>query len=178
MKKLLLILLCIPLIFSCGNNESSNERKNKSLDRLSETFNKGCIEGNKGNSDWEAYCDCAGKNFSNQLKEMDEKDMENITEDDGFSMGMNAGLDCVHLLENNEEDLVQTDKMEEMMYNMLYNECLTGNEGNSDWEAYCKCAADIMIESVPNIDDWADMTEEEGYQIGIDAGMECLYLLE
>jgi hypothetical protein len=180
MKKSLLILLCLPLMFSCGNNEndnaSSSKEKNKALDKLAEIFSKECIEGNEGDPDWEAYCDCAARNYSNQIKEMDWKDMSDITEDDAFAMGMNAGLDCLDLLENN--DVVQTDKREEMMYNMLYEECLTGNEGNSDWEEYCKCAAENMMEAVPNINEWENLSDDDAMEIGMQAGMECLDYLE
>ena len=180
MKKILLLSLCLPLMFSCGNNEndnaSSSKEKNKALDRLAEEFSKECIEGNEGDPDWEAYCDCAARNYSNQIKEMDLKDVGNITEDDGFAMGMNAGLDCAHLLENN--DLVQTDEMEEIMYRVLYNECISGEEGNSEMEAYCQCAAKNMMEAVPNIEDWEDLSDEDAMEIGMQAGMECLHYLE
>ena len=149
---------------------------NESFDKLSKVFIEECIEGNEGNPDWEAYCDCAGENFTNQLKEMDKEELANITEDDGFAMGMDAGLDCAHLLEN--EDVIQTDKMEEIMYNALYNSCIEGNAGNPDWEAYCECVAEMAMEAVPNIEDWENMSDEDGMEIGMQAGMECAEYLE
>ena len=65
-----------------------------------------------------------------------------------------------------------------LMYDVLYTECLSGNEGDANWEAYCKCSSEKIMEAVPNMEDWANMSEEEGYEIGIKYGMECLYLLE
>ena len=35
------------------------------------------------------------------------------------------------------------------MYNALYKACIEGNEGapDSDWEAYCECATENMMEA-------------------------------
>jgi hypothetical protein len=178
MKKLLLILLCVPLIFSCGNN-----KKDKRSGKSEETWQKfakivkdECIKGNEGNTDWQAYCDCGSENFMATIKDMDLKEVSKMPEEELMMMGMEAGLDCVHLIENN--DVVQTDEMEEMMYRMLYNECLSGEEGNSDMEEYCECAAKNMMEAVPNIEDWEDLSDEDAMEIGMQAGMECLHYLE
>ena len=46
MKKLLLILLCVPLMFSCGEKEKKSESKGKTLEENDLDFNnlKGKIE--------------------------------------------------------------------------------------------------------------------------------------
>ena len=172
------MFLCVPLIFSCSNNKKDNskssERMNTSLDRLTEQFSKECIKGNEGKPDWEAYCHCAAKQFIKQFKETDMIDIANMTEEDGMAMGLDAGLDCMHLLSDDLSSIDQTDKMDELMHEALYNSCLSGNEGNPNWERYCNCAAENMMETIPTLEEWDNLSDDDAMEIGMQAGMECL----
>ena len=192
MSKISPFLLCLPLLFtSCGsenNSDNSNSNNNapnreESIEAMMDIMVQSCLSGNEGNPNWEAYCECAADIMLEEITDLD-LDITELSEDDAMAMGMEAGMDCLYLLEDDfdsqfDEAFTSNDKMQQIFIDAMVKECLAGNEGNSDWEAYCECAAEVMMEEVADLGlNITELSEDDAMVMGMEAGMDCLYLLE